>query len=316
LGSKIYAASIIEKQLCCDKEKLQQTIEIYKDLIWEAPSVVGNQDHCPYSVKLLYPWEFDRSKEARKSFSSWILKMWTKLWVNHDHYPTNEDQIAYMENRTTSKAHDCLVPRLCEGIVNRFTIAEEMLQALYQAYRDQDLKGIACAKLAKLYQGSEEFVTFWGEFQEIQAELNQDKETQITEICRRVSPELIVAIAGLHPTRAFDLAQECIIIDRNLQLALDAKKRASRFASNKENAEKKATGYRGARKQPVADSSTPAPGAGPGSGSREKEIPAERAKCVARITCFKYNKKGHYSRECKAVVAEIQEDREPDLSEN
>lgn len=266
------------------------------------------------STKLPHPWEFDGSKEMRPTFDAWLSKLKSKLERNRDHYPTDADQMAYVETRVSGLAHKHLAPRMKEGASNQFQTAKEMLETLTQAYGDPDPKATARAKLAKLYQGTTPFVDFWCEFQEIQAELDQDEETRMEEVRCRISPELMAAVVSVHATTAEELAKECLIIDRRLQRVTEAKKKMTRFASAKDYAAKQTFNTRSTGSVPTSVPST-ATTAGSAStttirtreGHRRQETPAERAARLSATTCYKCTKKGHLARDCPDAVAEVKE---------
>ena len=87
----------------------------------------------------------------KKSFDVWLSKMKSKLKANTDYYLTLKKKLMYIKSKLLDKAYKLVAPCLCPDTLNSFTLVKEMLQVLYQAYRDLHLKATARAKLYKLY---------------------------------------------------------------------------------------------------------------------------------------------------------------------
>jgi Zinc knuckle len=68
------------------------------------------------------------------TFEGWMIQIRGKLRGNSDHFPTEEDRMFYIFNRTTGDAQKHLLPRYDEDSLMRFTSSEEMIRHLTPIY--------------------------------------------------------------------------------------------------------------------------------------------------------------------------------------
>src|ERR1700693_3511898 len=90
----------------------------------------------PKSTKLLHPPVFTGTLDP--PFEDWLSKIRSKLKANHDHYPTEDLRMGYVENRVGSTAIKHLAPRLRASTTNPYKTSDEMLDTLDKVYRDPD----------------------------------------------------------------------------------------------------------------------------------------------------------------------------------
>src|SRR5271168_3581402 len=146
---------------------------------------------------------------------NWLSKMRSKLTANADHYNTEALKKSYVENRVGGIASKHLAPRLRENAVNAYTTAAQMLETLERVYADPDRRFTSLMSFRKLYQGRQDFNTFWAEFQRLSAELDFSQETLIDELRNKVSAELERAlITELNPDTVQELARKCQLYDQ------------------------------------------------------------------------------------------------------
>jgi hypothetical protein len=170
----------------------------------------------PKSTKLPHPPVFIGTLDP--PFEDWLSKIRSKLKANHDHYPTEDLRMGYVENRVGGTAIKHLAPRLRASATNPYKTSDEMLETLEKVYRDPDRRTTALQEFRKLYQGNRDFNSFWAEFQRLAAEVDYSPETLIDELRNKVSVDLEYAIiTETDPVDVYALARKCQQYDINIQ---------------------------------------------------------------------------------------------------
>jgi hypothetical protein len=95
-----------------------------------------------------------------------------KLTANADYYNTKALRMSYVESQVGGTASKQLALRLRENAVNHYTTAAQMLETLERVYANLDRRFTALMSFQKLYQGRQDFNTFWAEFQRLSAKLD------------------------------------------------------------------------------------------------------------------------------------------------
>ena len=91
------------------------------------------------STKIPDPEVFTNGvKESQ--FKHWLLQIKGKLVANADHFPTEAQQITYVQSRVDGDTMDHLTSCLhCDAVI-RFTTAQQMLKCLEAVYGDTNRK--------------------------------------------------------------------------------------------------------------------------------------------------------------------------------
>ena len=180
------------------------------------------------STKLPDPPVLTDGKEP--TIDHWSQKMRAKLTANADHYPTEELKMAYLASRAEGTANLHLAPRLRPTAANKFSTAEEMLEALDRVFGDPHRRQTAMNSFRKLYQKDKDFNTFWSEFQRLAAELEtMTPEFLLDEFRDKVNTELKKAMVTVDIPDVYELAQKCQEWDRRIQQNKIAEARSNKF---------------------------------------------------------------------------------------
>jgi hypothetical protein len=61
------------------------------------------------------------------TFESWRIEIQSKLYINSDHFPTEENRMFYVFSRTTRDAQKHLFPRFDKDFSIQFVTVQDML---------------------------------------------------------------------------------------------------------------------------------------------------------------------------------------------
>ena len=90
------------------------------------------------SSKLPDPPVFTDGKNL--TWEVWETKIWDKLEVNADYYPTALSQIAYVASCVEGDAAEHIHGRRQDGAAKPYTSVNKLLEHLAGIYEDQDVK--------------------------------------------------------------------------------------------------------------------------------------------------------------------------------
>lgn len=246
-----------------------------------------NEERVARTIKLPDPPVFTDGKEP--TITDWLSKMRNKLLANEDHYVTEALRKSYVETRVGGTASKHLAPRLRLHAAKPFETAEEMLELLETVFGDPHRRNTAMMEFRKLYQRSQDFNTFWAEFQRLVAELDFTEETLIDELRNRVSHELAEKlITEINVNSVYDLARKCQLYEQNMKTV---KARKVQMTSN--------TSGRATIATTTSRIETPARERAKESSSALTRLgDAERQKLMTEGRCFRCKERGHLMSDC------------------
>ena len=102
--------------------------------------------------------------------------------ANADHFPTEAQQMTYIQSCMGGNTMGHLTPHLHCDVIIRFIIAQQMLKCLEAVYGDPNWKKNSRNKYRNLRQGDKYFNTFWAEFQCLATDLNHNKAMLIDDL--------------------------------------------------------------------------------------------------------------------------------------
>lgn len=223
-----------------DRIEHQGVIKHYQDQLRENTTASGATSTCypPLSSNLPDPPLLTDGKDP--NIDHWLSLMKDKLVVNHDHYPTDAIQIAYIKTRLSKDAAKRMGPYTRRGAIKPFKTADEMMDALFKiygeatdemdalfrVYRDPNRCIIASNAFRQLHQKNQDFEVFWARFLSLSAACDHDEATLVEELHKKVSPEIQEHLARgpEHPTELHELARTCRRIQARLHLVHKKKK--------------------------------------------------------------------------------------------
>jgi hypothetical protein len=187
-----------------------------------------------YSKKLPDPTYLTNGDDP--TFESWRFQIKNKLRANADHFPTEEDKIAYVFNRTAGNAQKHLSPRIDEDSPVQFTAATQMIQHLASIYVNPNKARDARYKYNKLLMKSSDlfrefqttFLYLAGEGQIHESNLRMDLFDKITP---QLQERLAATLEDLDTYEKF--ATRCLSLDTELRRIHARIERQKRFT--KEN---------------------------------------------------------------------------------
>ena len=125
----------------------------------------------------------------------WKSKMTKILVANANHYLTKALRMAYVDSRVDGNAYKHLAARSRIGARKPFATVEEMFEILQKAYGDSNHVHMAANKFCDLKM-TEDFNSFWTEFQVLASELDYNKVMLIGELKYKLTPLLFWAMTG------------------------------------------------------------------------------------------------------------------------
>ena len=137
--------------------------------------------------------------------------MRSKLQLNWKHYPDNNTQICYAENRCEGEAREHLKSHLYADSLILFEIVDNLFTKLEKVYGDPHCKEHAIEKSRELKMGSSSFNAFYLEFIKLAAKLEFIKEILLWEFMHKLSPCMQDQMNSRleYPDNIKDLAPRC-----------------------------------------------------------------------------------------------------------
>ncbi|SLM37240.1 hypothetical protein LPUS_06983 [Lasallia pustulata] len=188
------AAKMTRLQAFENDIKAPRPLSARQDSPANSNNTLSSQSRVNKSLKLPDPPVFTDGKNL--TWEVWETKIWDKLEVNADYYPTALSQIAYVASRVEGDAAEHIHGRRRDGAAKPYTSVNELLEHLAGIYEDQDVKLTARNTYRNLQMGTtESFATFYSNFTWITSMLPYDEYTLMDDLKERLVRQLQDALA-------------------------------------------------------------------------------------------------------------------------
>jgi Zinc knuckle len=138
-------------------------------------------------------------------FEEWLAKMKGKLLVNADRFTTEAARMIYVQSRTTGEAAAHLRERMKTDAPDRFQTAEEMFQALENAYIDPNRAEIAKDDFHRLVmKKTDDYHAFLTKFLHLAGEAKIPSSERKYELRRKLPYDLQMAVARDYGDSTYD----------------------------------------------------------------------------------------------------------------
>ena len=128
------------------------------------------------SEKLPNPLIFNRNWNDLYPF---ITKLYFKLFINHNQYPTKASKVSYRMSYLNKDAIQTMDLFFCNST---FTNLKTLISLLEWMYNDASCKYTAVTKLKNLQQQNQDFYSFFSEFLGLISKLNWNKAAKVTAL--------------------------------------------------------------------------------------------------------------------------------------
>ena len=137
--------------------------------------------------------------------------MQKKLHANKCYMPTELLKMAYLQSCVADNALAQFSTRLRDNATKPFTTASEIIEVLIAAFGNALHKQEACMEYRSLCQGTQDFSTFWAEFQRLSQELDYLEATLIDDLIEKCHHliQYKLATGKKNPTNLLELAKCC-----------------------------------------------------------------------------------------------------------
>ena len=150
------------------------------------PMPTDNTSARPSKAKFPDPPRFDSNKS--QNFRAWKTNILNKLRIEARSFPTEQDKIAYIFNRTEGDANMQMQPCMDPESASCYQTAEEALHHLDAIYADPFLKEKANNDYARLQMFSDEtFENFFSRFTKLATEAEISRELRFDGLWQRLT---------------------------------------------------------------------------------------------------------------------------------
>jgi hypothetical protein len=261
-------------------------------------------EHPTRSSKRL-PDPMPLSDGVQPVFETWRTQVKNKLRANADHYPTEDDRMFFVFNRTVGDAQTHLSPRYDEDSALRYTSANEMIQHLATIYVNPNkTRDARYAYNRLMMKNNQTFAEFQTTFLQLAGAGQVPTENLQTDLFDKLTIPLQEQVNGfLVDMKTYQqLANRCLAIDTESRRINARKSRQKRLPES--------------TTVPPAKPSFFTPG-GARANTPAEPLPRQTTPIVPDkpVTCFNCKEPGHWASACpttprKLTVADIEEQPE------
>ena len=126
-------------------------------------------------------------KDIWKNLQSFVSKLWSKLWWNHDQYLTDEEKMNYVIFWLEKNVAWMMNLFYCVKI---FINLDNFITFLEQTYDDVSHEHTAMTKLENLWQRNQKFTSFFSEFLDLIDELDWNKLIKVAVLQQKISDKI------------------------------------------------------------------------------------------------------------------------------
>ena len=147
---------------------------------------------------------------SEPTWEDWIGKICTKLVVNQDHYPGENDKMGYVLSQLSGKAaqHTESCSPYGSSVTNPYKSAEEILKDLKDIYEDSDKFRNYCWAYIDLIQGTKRFSDFFIEFHRLSTFLEYGESQCMDDIWDKITECLQAALSSQMVQPVFFVSHE------------------------------------------------------------------------------------------------------------
>lgn len=228
------------------------------------------------------------------TWESWSYAVEEKLRINADHYPLDEDKVAYVIGRTSGKANMHTIVRKRKDALRPYRVWTDVLEHLASTFEDTNRLAIAKVEYRALQQNTSTFRAFFAEFMRLGSEIGKSDDDLKDDLREKVNNKLYDRLSSSEYSRnrgsLKDLKEFFIHYDdsgrtRSLQESTEKKTKTTIPATTR-----KATTY----VLPARRSTTITTGTGATTSQARNVGGAE----TPDVTCYRCGKPNHIARDC------------------
>lgn len=129
------------------------------------------------------------------TWESWSYAIEEKLRINSDHYPLDEDKVAYIISRTGGKANKHTIVRKRKDALRPYRLFTDVLEHLASTFEDTNRLEIAKVEYNALRQNSSTFRVFFAEFMRLGSEVGKSDNDLKEDLRNKVNARLYDRLA-------------------------------------------------------------------------------------------------------------------------
>ena len=145
--------------------------------------------------------------------NDWLETMRTKLSVNADWYPIEQERMAYVFDQCGTEAKPYIRVRRNPKHAIAYITAEEMFNTLEKTFSrpKEDREQEASDEYYRLYQGSRPFIQFWADFLWLATELELEEQQILKDLRCKISTTLKNHLITHNFRTVQEIANKCTI---------------------------------------------------------------------------------------------------------